>query len=168
MSRCTKVTWYTLQHYKYERYISFIHSLQRTNLVLFNGFLSLFKYIYQPLNSYSTDPPPFLAWLTGHIRLRNLSTFASFRWVRCDHSKVGGASNLVNWFGCPLLLDSGIMSSTWTQVPTYFPHLLWICLEFSPRSICTTHHPSCTTPHHRISTVASHPNLLHTIFLCVF
>ena len=104
MSRCTKVTWYTLQHYKYERYISFIHSLQRTNLVLFNGFLSLFKYIYQPLNSSSTDPPPFLAWLTGHIRLRNLSTFASFRWVRCDHSKVGGASTLVRWFGYPLII----------------------------------------------------------------
>ena len=51
LSRCTQVTWHTLQHHKCGMSTSFLHSLQCTNLVLFNGSLSLFKYIHQLLNS---------------------------------------------------------------------------------------------------------------------
>ena len=71
LSRCTQVTWHTLQHHKCGMSTSFLHSLQCTNLVLFNGSLSLFKYIHQLLNSYSTNTPLFLAWLTGHLCLHH-------------------------------------------------------------------------------------------------
>ena len=37
--------------------------------------------------------------------------------------------------------------------------------EFSSCNIFTTLHTSCTTPHQRLSTVASHTTLIHTIFL---
>ena len=92
--------------------------------MLFNGSLSLFKSIYQLLNSSSTDPPPFLAWLTGHLRFYHLSKFSSFYWVCCHHYKVGDASTLVSWFGYTLKSDSDNMSSSPNQVLTYFPHVL--------------------------------------------
>ena len=105
--------------------------------------------------------------LIGHISLCHLSKFISFCWVRC-HSKAGGESNLVRWFGYPLQSDSGSISSSLTQVPTYFPHALQDFLKFPPRVIGTTLHPSCTTPHQFFSKSALHPTLLHTIFSYVF
>ena len=99
----TQVMWNTLQHQTCERSTSFIQSLQRKHCVLLNRYISVLKSIYQLLNPSSTDTPPFLAWLTGHLRLCHLTTFASFCWIRCHHSKVGVASTLVSWFGYPLL-----------------------------------------------------------------
>ena len=85
---CTQVTWHTIQHQTYEGSFFFIHSLQCTNPVMLNVSLSFFKYIYQLITSYSTNSFLFLAWLTGHICLRHLLTFASFCWVLCHNSKV--------------------------------------------------------------------------------
>ena len=131
--------WNTLQHQTCEMLISFFHSLQNTHIVLFNDFLSFFKYFHQLLNSSSTNPPPFLAWLTGHLHLRYLSTFASFCWVQCHHSKVGGAYNLVIWVGYPLISDSGRTSYSPTEVPIYFPRVLQDFWNFHSWSL---HHSS--------------------------
>ena len=83
LSRCPQVTWRTIQHQACERSISFLHYLQCKNIVLFSGILEFFKYMYQLLNSFSTDLPPFIEWLTVHLCLRKLSTFSSFSWVLC-------------------------------------------------------------------------------------
>ena len=165
LSRCTQVMWHTLQYQTWERSTSFLHSLQCTNIVILNRYLSSFKFINQLLNSSSTNPPPFLAWLTGHLHLRHFSILASFNCVRCYYSKVCSASTLVSRFGYTLLSDSGSTPPSPTQVPIYCPHLLQVFLKFQPRGIRTTTHPSCTIPHQCFSTVDSNPILLHAIIL---
>ena len=141
-----------------------LHSLQSTNIVMFNGYLSFFKYIDHLLNTSSTDPPLFLYWLTGHICLCHLSTFVSLCWARCHNFKVRGASNLVSWFLFPLIPDSVSTSSSPTQVPIYCPNVLQDFLGFAPFGLSSTPNPSCAIPHRHLSTVASHPILIHAIF----
>ena len=70
----------------------------------------------------------------------------------------------MRWLGYPLLSDLVRTSSSPTQVPIYCPHMLQDFLEFAPCGLRTTPYPSCNIPHQHLSPVASHLNLLHTIF----
>ena len=153
LSQFTQFTWHNIQHQTCETSTSFLHSLQLTNVVLFNYSSLLFNYIYQPLHSSSTDAPAFLEWLTGHICLHSLSTISYFCWVCCHHSEVGCSSTLLIWFGYPILSDSGSTSYSPTQYPIYCPHVIQDFLGFVTHGLHTTPNPSCSIPHHRLSTV---------------